>query len=233
MGRETTIKEVGYNINRLLCYIKKNQRVIPEGDLIKVNIGCGLEVAPGWLNIDSTPSVAFSRMPTSILKRIYPLSEMRPWYSLDKYCTILRNHKFIYHDVRYGIPLPDRCADYIYSSHMLEHLFVDEAQSFLRGSFRVLKEGGILRICIPDLHYAVSQYLEGNKDLALSFFFSKEPGFCLHRYMYDFESLKQIILDAGFVSVNQCSFKKGETPDLDFLDNRPEETIYVEAMKVA
>jgi hypothetical protein len=37
--------------------------------------------------------------------------------------------------------------------------------------------------------------------------------------------------DAGFSKIVRCEYQLGKTPDLDTLDNRPEETLFVEAMK--
>jgi len=49
--------------------------------------------------------------------------------------------------------------------------------------------------------------------------------------MYDFELLKQIVTQAGFVDVVKCQFRIGRTPDLVDLDNRSDETLYVEAAR--
>lgn len=39
----------------LLGKIKQNQRIsLPSDVLIKANLGCGLAVAPGWVNIDGS-----------------------------------------------------------------------------------------------------------------------------------------------------------------------------------
>ena len=47
----------------------------------------------------------------------------------------------------------------MYSSHLLEHLPVDSVHSFIKEQWRVLKEGGIIRIVVPDLETAARQYL--------------------------------------------------------------------------
>jgi len=36
---------------------------------------------------------------------------------------------------------------------------------------------------------------------------------------------------AGFVNITRCTFRKGHVPDVEVLDNRPHETLYVEAQK--
>lgn len=52
-----------------------------------------------------------------------------------------------------------------------------------------------------------------------------------HKYMYDIELLSEFLTQAGFKQVTRCAFKIGTTPDISILDNRPEETLFVEAVK--
>lgn len=50
-----------------------------------------------------------------------------------------------------------------------------------------------------------------------------------HQWMYDFEDLGRLIKEAGFCQIRNTGFRKGKTPDLKRLDNREQESIYVEA----
>ena len=103
----------------------------------------------------------------------------------------------------------------------------------MREAYRVLKKGKIIRICVPDLEYAIALYRKGDKEKALNYFFatSKSGYFPGHQYMYDFDLLRQLLKEVGFTIVERCSHRQGKTPDIDVLDNRPEETLYVEASK--
>ena len=49
--------------------------------------------------------------------------------------------------------------------------------------------------------------------------------------MYDFDLLETLLGETGFVNVVRCEYRQGRAPDLGLLDNRPEETLYVEAEK--
>jgi hypothetical protein len=49
--------------------------------------------------------------------------------------------------------------------------------------------------------------------------------------MYDYEMLRELLQKVGFVSISRNNFREGHTPDIARLDNRPEETLFVEAMK--
>jgi predicted SAM-dependent methyltransferase len=103
----------------------------------------------------------------------------------------------------------------------------------LKEAYRVLKGGGIIRTCVPDLEYVISLYQKGNKEQALQYFFttSKSGYLSHHQYMYDFDLLSQILEEAGFIKIERLSYRQGKTPDIAILDNRPEETLYVEAKK--
>jgi hypothetical protein len=49
--------------------------------------------------------------------------------------------------------------------------------------------------------------------------------------MYDFTILEEELARAGFRDVARVAFREGRTPDLEQLDNRPDETLFVEATK--
>jgi hypothetical protein len=84
---------------------------------------------------------------------------------------------------------------------------------------------------VPDLHHAFELYEQGRKEEALRYFFEPKSGFNRHRYMYDFELLSSLLKKVGFGSVERYAFQQGLVPDLDRLDNRSCETLYVECAK--
>jgi SAM-dependent methyltransferase len=63
------------------------------------------------------------------------------------------------HDVRDGLPFPDHTFDVVYHSHLLEHLPKARAMPFCRECYRVLKNGGIIRVVVPDLERIAKLYL--------------------------------------------------------------------------
>jgi SAM-dependent methyltransferase len=65
----------------------------------------------------------------------------------------------IQHDLRQGIPLPDNSCDVVYSAAVLEHMRREDALTFLRECYRVLKPGGIVRVGVPDLEKLCQLYL--------------------------------------------------------------------------
>jgi predicted SAM-dependent methyltransferase len=54
-------------------------------------------------------------------------------------------------DIEKRLPFPDDHADFIYAEHVVEHVDYQAALRFLRRGRRVLKPGGVIRICVPSL----------------------------------------------------------------------------------
>lgn len=230
----SAIIKVANCVNRLVLWFRRGQRIKPRAGTVKVNIGAGLSVAQGWINVDSNPHAVVSRLPACMVKGIYQLSSVRNQYSRKEYFDLLKEHIFIPHNLEYGIPFSDDSVDFLYSSHLLEHLFREDAAGLLKEAYRVLKKGGIIRMGVPDLKYAMSLYHEGNKQKALSLFFTgmkSSDRFDNHRYMYDFDMLNSLLIESGFTGIEKCSYRQGKVPDIDKLDNRPDETLFIEAVK--
>lgn len=219
--------------------MRRGHRILPKKDsrdgLVKVNLGCGLAVAEGWTNVDASLNALVATWPRAAHKLLYRLSGANRYYNLEQYCDLLENHTFIHHDLSHSIPLIDKTADFVYSSHFFEHLFKQDAERLLTECHRALKSGGIVRICVPDLAYALSLYVAGEKEKMLGNYFfvdDKDSFLARHKYMYDFELLKSVLAKAGFSQVTRCKYQEGQTPDIAILDNRPEETLFVEAVKL-
>lgn len=222
--------------NRLLARLKSGRRSnVPAGlSSVKLNLGCGLAVAPDWLNIDGSLNALVAGMPSPMHRLVYHLTGARQYYSEQEYCRLLKGHKFMHHDLSTGIPLKNEVADYIFSSHFLEHLFRKDADHLLRECYRVLKPGGVLRISVPDLEYALSLYSSGQTEKMIQSYFFVEDGdnyYSRHKYMYDYAMLSEQLGDIGFSDVKRCQYRQGCVPDIELLDNRPEESLFVEAVK--
>jgi SAM-dependent methyltransferase len=64
----------------------------------------------------------------------------------------------ISHNLKKGIPFPNNSADAVYHSHLMEHIDREAVIGFQREIYRVLKPGGIQRLCIPNLEQLISDY---------------------------------------------------------------------------
>lgn len=223
---------------RLAGRLLKNRKVKPVSDqrdqFVKVNLGCGLRVADGWLNIDGSLNAMFAAWPRWFHKILYRLSGSRQYYTFDEYSEILSDHQFLFHDLSSSLPLYPNSVDFIYSSHFFEHIFKDEAEALLKQCAAALRPGGVIRISIPDLEFAVSLYALGRKEEMLEdYFFVSGKGSYLarHKYMYDFEMIKSVLERSGFSSVTRCEYQQGRLPDIKLLDIYPEVSLFVEAVR--
>jgi len=141
----------------ILGKVSRNHRISPRADvrdgLVKVNLGCGLRVADGWLNIDGSLNALIASWPHWTHRFSYRFSGSHNYYNLDKYCEILENSIFLYHDLSISLPLRENLVDFVYSSDFFEHLFKDDAARLLKSCLRALRPGGTIRVSIPDLAY--------------------------------------------------------------------------------
>lgn len=222
--------------NRTLGHFKTGRRVaVPAGFAsVRLNLGCGLAVTKGWINVDGSLNALVASMPSALHALMYRLTGAKRYYSQAEYCRLLGQHVFVHHDLTAGIPFADGVADYIYSSHFLEHLYRNDAINLLRECYRVLKEGAVLRIAVPDLEYAVSLYAADRKDEMLQHYFfvaDEDNHFSMHKYMYDFPMLSSLLADIGFREIMRRHYREGVVPDIHILDNRPGESLFVEVRK--
>lgn len=127
--------------------------------------------------------------------------------------------------------MPSGSLDFVYTSHFLEHLERSEALALLRDIARVMKPHATLRIVVPDLARSVTLCQDGERRLAVDAMSSAGAGGRLaqHRYMYDEAGLRELLAEAGFRKVVRCEPGQCETPDLEIVDTRSDESLFVEA----
>ncbi|MGA9768321.1 MAG: methyltransferase domain-containing protein [Blastocatellia bacterium] len=207
---------------------------LPRG-IKAVNIGCGLTIAPGWINIDNSPNARLAK---------YPLLRWTLWklgVLSDRHYRVEWPQSILIHDVKKMLPFAGSSIDYVYTSHFLEHNSLDDAQRLMTDIFRILKSGGVLRVVVPDLAIGARLYLEAlraNPDnskaaaVFLDWMQLSRPGVRdPHLWMYDVPSLSAMLIESGFTEVVVCEHKQGRMPDCDILDNRPEDSLHIEAQK--
>lgn len=136
-------------------------------------------------------------------------------------------------DVREGLPLRDECSDYIFSEHFLEHLdYPVSSKNFFNDCFRALRSKGKIVVGVPDSSLIVNKYF--NKDKAfyrkmikewyknrdclghintyidlLNYHFRDQADnlkYNQHYWGYDYEKLKSLMENAGFVNVKKWKF---------------------------
>ncbi|MHB2156282.1 class I SAM-dependent methyltransferase [Calditrichota bacterium GD2] len=222
-------------VNNLLCYLKRQRKIRVNQEVVKVNLGSGLNVLPDWINIDSSLKTIVAGKPRPIIKMAYILFQQKKWFSEEQYCDTLKNFTFIHHNLEYGLPFENESVHFIYASHLIEHIFKEDVLNLFKEAHRVLRKDGVIRLSTPDLDLAIKLFNQGQTEEALYLFFKNSKRdyqyFTIHKYLYNFKLLEKYLREAGFTKVYRCSFKKGRVPDIDRLDNRPEQSLFVEAVK--
>ncbi|MEW6305326.1 MAG: methyltransferase domain-containing protein [Verrucomicrobiota bacterium] len=126
----------------------------------------------------------------------------------------------IFLDARRPFPFPDGSFHFIFSEHMIEHIWFTEAQSMLKECHRVLKPGGVIRISTPNLRNVASllfapdnqikqTYIKLATDKYIPHAINYRPGFVVnnffwdfgHYFVYDEETLELALQAAGFSNV--------------------------------
>ena len=146
--------------------------------------------------------------------------------------------KYIPHDFRYRLPFNDNSYEGAFSEHVVEHLYFEESKFLLKEICRVIKKNCIFRCTVPGLDIYIDNYINKKKDKYFSEFTSGCDAIrdltCNygHLSVWDEETLKRELLNAGFSTVKIYKFGEGE--NLDLIKDQKErsfQTIYLEAKK--
>jgi predicted SAM-dependent methyltransferase len=210
----------------------------------KLHIGCATITPSGWINLDGSWNARLAKYP--FLRRVLGFFCLIPSDKL----TIQWSKDVLVHDVRKGLPFEDNFLTVVYASHLLEHLYLEEAKSLLRECLRTLKPGGVIRLVVPDLYSIVLKYMN---ELQLELrsrdngklspadklcqrlgmrpqvpprgnlfyrFYATVKDFHSHKWMYDKESLMRHLLEAGFVDVSEKMFLESKIGGIEEVERK-------------
>jgi predicted SAM-dependent methyltransferase len=175
----------------------------------RVNVGCGPCARSGWINVDLSPAEGID----------------------------------VIGDIRSGLAFVSDSIDYIVAVHVLQDLPYQDIPPALAELNRVLVPGGWLRLCLPDLDKAIRAYQAGDH----AYFYvpdadAKEIGTKLVtqlvwygsvRTPFTFDCIAEFLTQQGFHDISRSEFGRTRSPhpEIVHLDNRPRESLFVEAMK--
>jgi predicted SAM-dependent methyltransferase len=213
-----------------------------------VHLGCGpLATKTAWEDFDGSWNLRFSKLPSFVrlaIKKLLFASNEYQWPSHVKYLNLTRR-----------FPFKDDSVDAIYASHVWEHLYFEEAQFATFQCFRVLKQGGVLRLAVPGLNHFIEQYVQAeNRSTAalklneqllyrelhrpkslLKRAYQSMADFHSHKYMYDPEALVDLLNSAGFQNVRQQRCFESAIPEIREVEKpsrvSDQDGIVVEAIK--
>jgi predicted SAM-dependent methyltransferase len=152
---------------------------------LRLNIGSSSEHVSGWISADLV------RDPKGTCLR---LDATQPW------------------------PFESESAEAVNSEHMVEHLAGEDVAGYFEEAMRVLRPGGVIRTSTPDLRGICEAYLAAAPE-ALKV--HREHGYAArnhadmvnnyvhmhgHLHIYDFETLRLLLADAGFEQIERAGF---------------------------
>jgi predicted SAM-dependent methyltransferase len=175
----------------------------------RLNWGCGTDPEPGWIN-----------------------SDIKEAPGIDLSCDILA-----------GLPIADDSIDYAVSIHALPELAYPNIVPALSELRRVLKPGGVLRLALPDLLKSIQAYELGHDE-----YFQVDPEevqsrggrFIVHMLWYGYsrtlftpDFAEELLQLSGFIEIRHCQYRETTSrfASIIDLDNRAEESFYLEAKK--
>lgn len=195
---------------------------------LKLHLGAGKDVKPGWVNVDLS------------------FKPRRGVDDLSDSDTVM-----IEHDLRRGLPVQDESCAYIYSSHFFEHLEYGDGLRLMRDCHRALRPGGVFRVALPVFKDLFSRYLQVGEGPDLS---AEQSAGILkrmpdlepdtetmvdwinygvyqngeHKYIYDEKKIMLLLRKLGYSSVIESEYTEGVDPDTEI---RRRYSFYVEAVK--
>ncbi len=183
----------------------KIRRYLDSHEIRKLQIGSGKNILKGWLNTDINPGRVGSSICLDATKRF---------------------------------PFGNGTFDYVFCEHLIEHMEYREGVRMLRECFRVLKPGGKMRISTPDIHFLIELYSPKKTALqkkyiswAMKSFMPKigikEDVFVInnffrawgHKFIYDFEVMKETMESAGFAGISPQKMGKSSDRNLSGLES--------------
>jgi len=197
----------------------------------KLQLGAFDQAIAGWVNTDVTPHIFISRIPLAA-EFLYRVRAMPPTRYRQHKDGIFRSLRYM--DLTKPLPLATGSCSAVFSSHVLEHLFLDEVRRLLKEIVRILRPGAICRAVVPDLRKIVATFDEKDPEPFLMAMFEIGGRSAVknsHHSGFTEAFLVKLFQEAGFSEAYPCAFRQGRCPDLYKLDNRSEESIYVEGIR--
>lgn len=121
----------------------------------------------------------------------------------------------IYINITKKLPFDDNSIDHIFCEEAIEHINLCDGVALLKECWRILKEGGIMRITTPDLDWfanQLSQSVEACNEIN-EIFYEHD-----HRYLYTRKTLQYFVEQTGFVNLTESSYKD-DNSHLGYLDS--------------
>jgi len=139
----------------------------------------------------------------------FPSSNDEKWVNID----VGKKADLILDVRRIGEHLGPEIADYVFCCHVLEHLTYGEGDKLLKDIYRLLKDGGVLELHLPELGMIVA-----NQDAAIGGIYgAQQDEYDVHKSGWDFHSgkpyrrdLRPLLEEIGFTIIRAERHKPAE-----------------------
>lgn len=197
---------------------------------MKLHLGAFDSGIAGWKNTDITPHIWITKIPflPFLLFKLGKMTRARYEQHRQGVFRILD-----YLDLTKPLPYTDNSITAIFSSHVFEHLFMDEVEKLIGECYRVLKPGGICRVVVPDLEKIIALYNPEDPRKFITDIYEVATRSSVknsHHCAFTGAFLTHLFTQASFSKCQVLSYKIGNCPDIELLDNRPE-SLFFEAIK--
>jgi len=188
-----------------------------------IQFGCGFSAPDEWVNFDASLTLFYEKIP--LFGKMFTKNNIR-------FPGNIR-----YGDIVKGLPVADNSCLAVYCSHVLEHLALDEIDTALKNVFVMLKTGGIFRMVLPDLEYAIQQYRADTSPQAAETFMrgtglgrqkrlKSLPEFLItlwgrsqHLWMWDYRSLEKKLMEVGFSNIRRAEMGDSSDPMFQWVED--------------
>lgn len=197
---------IKYDLHKAKWSLSRSQKIkkyLNSYKIRKLQIGSGQNLLKGWLNSDLNPEFK----------------------------------EFVFLDATKTFPFENNTFDYIFNEHLIEHLTYTEGTSMLNECYRVLKVGGKIRISTPSLEKLVGLFTSEKSESQKQFIkwtidkYFPEVGiykesFVInnsfrtwdHKFIYDYETLKNLMEQIGFTNITRSEPNKSKDENLQGID---------------
>lgn len=203
---------------------------------LKLHLGCGHLIVPGWVNVDYAAGARFARIPF-----FRTLNRRCHWFRQDW------DHRIFIHNLLKPFPWPDGSVAAVYCSHTLEHFSKTEGLAFLKECHRVLRPDGRIRIVVPDLAHWVTEYTRGDVPAdefldRIGVLYGDNPNPLKrrllpfiqfpHKCLYDAPALLRVMRQSGFDATPRSPFDS-DLADIHMLEmtDRTEHAVIAEGRR--
>lgn len=145
---------------------------------------------------------------------------MPGWINADMNPKVDADHISVSFNAAAPHPFPNNSIEYGYAEDFLEHLSQDDSLIFLFEAYRILKEGGVLRLSFPGLEQVLAKhYPDGSFDTVYR---AKIEAYTQlgHYHFYSREELKTVSEFIGFNKIEFAQYGESEHKELCGLETR-------------